>query len=174
MDLPQETEAALKAGGEALLSELSLLSEMPQVIPTDKSAYDRAKPPGSVAQLRGVQFRLRCCAGAPLVRKCNDIFGDKACPTVLEAARYLRAKVEKEHGSEACVAKAREKLTAEGSSGAASTEQPRNAFAVMLGARLAIQRAQSAVKSAEQAADERRADALEANKRLEQVRALSP
>eukprot|EP00966_Prymnesium_polylepis_P220285 5095735-Prymnesium_polylepis.1 len=73
---------------------------MPQVILSEKSVYDRAKPPGSVAQLRGVQFRLRCCAGSPLVRKCNDLSGDKACPTVLDAARQLRAKVEQEHGSE--------------------------------------------------------------------------
>ena len=169
MELPAEAEAALAAGGEALLEELTLLGEMPQIYMSAKSVYDRAKPPGSVAQLRGVQVKLRCCTGPPLVRKCNDLAGDKACPTVLEAARQLRAKVESEHGSEACLAKAREKLAAEGSSTAGSTEPPRDAFAAMLGARLAIQRARSALKQAEQGAEQCRAEALDIERRRKQV-----
>ena len=94
MELPAEAEAAFAAGGEALVEELTLLSEMPQVYLSAKSVFDRAKPPGSVAQQRGVQFKLRCCTGPPLVRKCNNLAGDKACPTVLDAVRQLRVKVQ--------------------------------------------------------------------------------
>ena len=39
---------------------------------------------------------LRCC-GHPLDQKCNDLTGDAACPTHVEAARRLRAKVAKQH-----------------------------------------------------------------------------
>ena len=154
---PAELEAIFAQHDEALLAELALLAEMPQVQLTDKSVYDRAKPPGRTAQLRGVQFRLRCCAGPPLVKKCNDLTGEKACPTVLDAARYLRAVVNTKHGSDTCVAMARQKLAQEGCSAVATTERPRDAFAAMLGARLAMQRAKSALKQAEQSAERRRA-----------------
>jgi hypothetical protein len=55
-----------------------------------------ARISGSVAQQRGVICRLRCC-GHPLDQKCNDLTGDAACPTHVEAARRLRAKVAKQH-----------------------------------------------------------------------------
>ena len=55
---PAELEAIFAQHDEALLAELALLAEMPQVQLTDKSVYDRARPPGRTAQLRGVQFRL--------------------------------------------------------------------------------------------------------------------
>ena len=151
-----EAEAAINAGGAALLEELALLAQMPQVRLTEKSVFDRAKTPGTVAQQRGVQFRLRCCTGPPLVKKCNDLSGEKACPTVLDAVTALRLKVQNEHGSEACRERATAAAAAEGSSSAA-VEQPEDAFKVMLGARLAIQRAQSALTQAEQRAEQRRA-----------------
>ena len=167
--VPEELEAIFLQLGEPLLEELEQLSAMPQVMLTAKSVFDRATPLGSRAQLRGVQFNLRCCPGQPLMRKCNDLTDERACPTVLEAAQFLRAKVTKEHGSEACLARASEKLEAAGSSIARSTEQPRDAFAVMIGARLAIQRARSALKQAEQSAEQRRAQARDAQRQLEQV-----
>ena len=105
MEAPQELEAALAAHGEALAAELWALDDMPQAKLTRASVFDRAKPPGSVAQLRGVICKLRCC-GHQLDQKCNDLTGDAACPTLVEAARMLRAKVEKQHGSAACLAKA--------------------------------------------------------------------
>ena len=111
--VPEELEAIFVHHGEPLLNELAQLAAMPQVMLTAKSVYDRATPLGSKAQLRGVQFNLRCCTGPPLVRKCNDLAGEKACPTVVEAAQFLRAKVDKEHGSESCLARAHEKLTAQ-------------------------------------------------------------
>ena len=88
---------------------------------------------------------------------------------MLDAVRQLRAKVQQQHGSEACLAQARENLAAEGSSTAGSAEPPRDAFAVMLGARLAMQRARSALKQAEQGAEQCRAAALEAEERRKQV-----
>ena len=166
---PAELEAIFAQHDEALLAELALLAEMPQVQLTDKSVYDRARPPGRTAQLRGVQFRLRCCSGPPLVKKCNDLTGDKACPTVLDAARYLRAEVNKKHGSDTCVALALQKLAQEGCSAVSATERPRDAFAAMLGARLAIQRTRSALKQADQSAERRRAQAREAQRLLEEV-----
>ena len=54
MEAPQELVAALAAHGEALVAELQALDDMPQVKLTRGSIFDRAKPPGSVAQQRGV------------------------------------------------------------------------------------------------------------------------
>ena len=99
MEAPQELVAALAAHGEALAAELRALDDMPQVKLTPASVFDRAKPPGSIAQQRGVICKLRCC-GRQLDQKCNDLTGDAACPTQVEAARMLRAKVAKQHGSE--------------------------------------------------------------------------
>jgi len=35
--------------------------------------------------------------------KCNDLSGERACPTVVDAVRLLRAKVEKSHGVGRCI-----------------------------------------------------------------------
>ena len=94
------------------------------------------------------------------MKKCNDLTGDKACTTVLDAARYLRAEVNKKHGSDTCVALALQKLAQEGCSAVSATERPRDAFAAMLGARLAIQLARSALKQADESAERRRASYL--------------
>ena len=91
LEVPQELAAALVAHGEALAAELQLLDDMPQVMLSKASVFDRADPPGSVAQKRGVICRLRCC-GKPIDQKCNDLMGDAACPTQVEAARLLRAR----------------------------------------------------------------------------------
>ena len=61
MEAPQELVAALAAHGEALAAELRALDDMPQVKLTPASVFDRAKPPGSIAQQRGVICKLRCC-----------------------------------------------------------------------------------------------------------------
>ena len=50
MEAPQELVAALTAHGEALAAELRALDEMPQVKLMPASVFDRATPPGSVAQ----------------------------------------------------------------------------------------------------------------------------
>ena len=162
-----ELETLLQRHGEGLITELAQLAEMPQVRLTEKSVYDRASPPGSKAQLRGVQFNLRCCTRSPVVKKCNDLVGEKACTTVVEAARFLRALVNRDHSSDSCLVLARQKQAEEG--GTSSDLEPQNAFAVMLGARLAQQRAQSALSQAEQQAEQLRTQAHEVQRRLEEV-----
>ena len=57
MEAPQELVAALTAHGEALAAELRALDEMPQVKLMPASVFDRARPPGAVAQQRGVICR---------------------------------------------------------------------------------------------------------------------
>ena len=130
--------AALAAHGEALAAELRALDEMPQVKLMPASVFDRATPPGSVAQQRGVICRLLCCEKT-LDQKCNNSTDASACPTHVEAARMLRAKVTKQHGSAACLARAEQKLAEEGSS--SSSLEVQSAFSVMMGAQIARQRA---------------------------------
>ena len=130
MEAPQELVAALTAHGEALAAELRALDEMPQVKLMPASVFDRATPPGSVAQKRGVICRLLCCRKT-LDQKCNELSGDAACPTHVEAARMLRAKVVKQHGSAACLARAEQKLAEEGSSSGRHLE---SAFLMMTSA----------------------------------------
>ena len=128
MEAPQELVAALAAHGEALAAELRALDDMPQVKLTPASVFDRAKLPGSIAQKRGVICKLRCC-GCQLDQKCNELTGDAACPTHVEAARRLRAKVAEQHGSAACLEKAEQKLAEEGSGSRGPVE---SAFSVMM------------------------------------------
>ena len=128
MEAPQELVAALAAHGEALAAELRALDDMPQVKLTPESVFDRAKLPGSIAQKRGVICKLRCC-GCQLDQKCNELTGDAACPTHVEAARRLRAKVAEQHGSAACLEKAEQKLAEEGSGSRGPVE---SAFSVMM------------------------------------------
>ena len=112
-EVPEAFAAALQAGGEQLVAELRLLDAMPQVKLTNSSVFDRAKPPGSNAQKRGVICALRCCGGQ-LDQKCNDKLGTDACPTHADAARLLRAKVTTRHGSVECVERAQQARAAEG------------------------------------------------------------
>ena len=66
---PAAFEAAIEKDGEQLVEEMRLLEQMPQVRLQASSIFDRAKPLGSVAQLRGIVIRLRCCK-KPLDQKC--------------------------------------------------------------------------------------------------------
>ena len=61
MEATEDMLAALEAHGGALAAEMQALDEMPQVKLTASSVFDRAKPPGTKAQLRGVVCKLRCC-----------------------------------------------------------------------------------------------------------------
>ena len=62
---------------------------------TEKCVFDPGG--GRIANTRGAICRLLCC-GKQLDQKCNDLSGERACPTVVDAVRLLRAKVEKSHG----------------------------------------------------------------------------
>jgi len=84
-----ELESALQAHGDQLATELRLLNELPQVYLTEKCVFGRR-----IANKRGAICCLLCC-GKQLDQKCNDLSGEGACPTVVDAVRLLRAKVEK-------------------------------------------------------------------------------
>jgi len=163
MEAPQELLAALAAHGEKLAAELRALDDMPQAKLTPASVFDRAKPPGSVAQQRGVICRLRCC-GKPIDQKCNDRTGDAACPTHVMAARMLRSKIAEQHGSAACLAKAKQKLSEESSGSSGPVE---SAFSVMMGAQLVRQRAGSELMQAEEDLQLLRSRLAAAEERLE-------
>ena len=92
-----EVRSALQAHGDQLDTELRLLRELPQVYLTEKCVFDRGN--GRIANKRGAICSLRCC-GEQLDQKskCNDFSGERACPTVVDAVRFLRAKVENCHG----------------------------------------------------------------------------
>ena len=162
-EIPQELAAALEASGEQLIIELQALDAMPQVKLTGAAVFDRAKPAGSDPNKRGVICKLLCC-GKQLDVKCNGRNGPGACPTVLEAAQQLRAKVARDHGSEACLEKAG---LARASQGTSSTAPPEGAFAVMLGAAIAKQRATSALRCAEENVAQQNARAAQATKEAE-------
>ena len=148
-ELPAALRGALAAGGEALLEELQLLGQMPQVRLARSSIFDRAQPPGSKAQLRGVQCKLRCCKQTINV-KCNELQGEQACPTHLKAARALRLKAMRLHSSAACLDKANEALRSELAAGSSSAaEKPADAFAAWLARPRALMQAQREVSRAE-------------------------
>jgi len=94
-----ELRSALQAHGDQLDTELRLLRELPQVYLTEKCVFDRGN--GRIANNNkgGAICSLRCC-GEQLDQKskCNDFSGERACPTVVDAVRFLRAKVENCHG----------------------------------------------------------------------------
>ena len=147
--LPAALRGALAADGEALLEELQLLGQMPQVRLVPSSIFDRATPAGSKAQQRGVVIKLRCCK-KPLDAKCNDKEDEQACPTHLAAARALRSKVTRWHGSEACREKANEALRSELAAGSSSAaEKAADAFAAWLARPRALMQAQREVWRAE-------------------------
>ena len=154
-ELPAALRAAIAADGERLLEQLRLLEQMPQVRLVPSSIFDRATPPGSNPQLRGVSCKLRCCKGG-IDQKCNASTGENACPTHVEAAQLLRAKVMAKHGSAECIAKAQASLAAEAEQGAAGSSSSGAAaedfFAVILGRQLAIQKAQRVVALTEERA----------------------
>ena len=80
---------------------------------------------------------LTCCGGQ-LEAKCNDLKGEKACPTH-QAVRLLRAKVRDGHGSAACLEKARAAAAAaEGTGPSSGACYP---YAVLLGAQATLRNA---------------------------------
>ena len=96
-----ELESALQAhAGDQLATELRLLNELPQVCVTEKCVFDRGN--GRIANKSDAICCLLCC-GKQLDQKCNDLSGERACRTVVDAARLLRAKVEKSHGVARCI-----------------------------------------------------------------------
>ena len=101
----------------------------------------------------------------------RELTGDAACPTHVEAARRLRAKVAEQHGSAACLEKAEQKLAEEGSGSRGPVE---SAFSVMMGAQLVRQRAGSELMQAEEDLQLLRSRLAAAEERLEaaQVREL--
>jgi len=91
-----ELESALQAHGGQLVTELRLLNELPQVYLTaEKCVFDPGN--GRIANKRGAICCLLFC-GEQLDQKCNNFSGERACPTVVDAVRFLRAKVENCHG----------------------------------------------------------------------------
>ena len=114
------------------------------------AVFDRAQPPGSKAQQRGVVIKLRCCK-KPIDVKCNDLEGAAACPTHVEAARALRSKVSRLHSSPQCLERANEALQSElaASSCAAAAGRPADAFAAWLARPRALMQAQREVARAE-------------------------
>ena len=95
-----ELRSALQAHDDQLDTELRLLSELPQVYLTEKCVFDRGN--GRIANKRGAICCVLCC-GKQLDQKCNDLSGEGACPTVVDAVRLLRAKVEKSHRVGRCI-----------------------------------------------------------------------
>ena len=152
--LPEACHAALAADGEQLVEEMSLLEQMPQVRIMPNGIFDYAKPPGSVAQKRGIVVKLRCCKKT-IDQKCNyyDCEDPRACPTHVEAARLLRAKVQAKHGSAECLAKACEAMAVEAAAGS-SAEPAEQTVAQLMANQLAIQRAHRQLKAAQQQLDE--------------------
>lgn len=116
------------ANAASLDEEMEKLKGMVQARVLPGSIFDRAMPPGSCAQQRGVVVKLRCCKKS-IDQKCNDLNDGRACATQADAARLLRAKIEKSHSSDDCLQKAHQSLANE--LGAASSSQPASAFDLM-------------------------------------------
>ena len=95
-----ELQSALQAHGDQLDTELRLLRELPQVYLTEKCVFDRGN--GRIANASAVPAAVSGAVASSWTRtrsgKCNDFSGERACPTVVDAVRFLRAKVENCHG----------------------------------------------------------------------------
>ena len=98
--LPTAFCAAIEADEERLVEAMAALEQLPQVRIVPSSLFDRAKPPGSVPQLRGVGCKLWCCKKY-IDQKCIelDATNPNHCPSYVEAAQLLRVKVQQKHGS---------------------------------------------------------------------------
>jgi len=92
-----ELESALQALGDQLATELRLLNELPQVYLTEKCVFDRGNGRAFALQTSGsgVPSVVSCAVASSyeLDQKCNALSGERACPTVVDAVRLLRAKV---------------------------------------------------------------------------------
>ncbi|KAL3908010.1 MAG: hypothetical protein SGPRY_009963 [Prymnesium sp.] len=83
-NLPKEVLQASDCCLE-LRQELELLSRMPQARLLPGSVFDRAMRQGSVAQLRGIVVKLRCCKKS-FDQKCNELCMPYACRCGTNAA----------------------------------------------------------------------------------------
>ena len=158
-----EGRSALQAHGDQLDTELRLLRELPQVYLTEKCVFDRGN--GRVANKRGAICTLLCC-GQQLDQKCNKT----ACRTVVDAVRFLRAKVEESHGVGRCISSPQETmtLTATTDSGSAAPRHT-DAFAAMMSRPVAQQQARRKLKAAEQLVETCTAQELDVQRRLREV-----
>ena len=146
--------ALAEVGGDeglqaALSEELRLLLACPQVRPPSASAKvffnaDKHLPPAQQRpQERGVRFSLLCCKQA--TKRCNAKQGDAACPTFVEATRFVRQIVLEKHRGEACLERAAAARIAEGLDAAPpAAAAPKNAFELLAAGQLAQQKASSA------------------------------
>ena len=145
--------ALAEVGGDeglqaALSEELRLLLACPQVRPPSASAKvffnaDKHLPPAQQRpQERGVRFSLLCCKQA--TKRCNAKQGDVACPTFVEATRFVRQIVLEKHSGEACLERATAARIAEGLDAAPPAAAPKNAFELLAAGQLAQQKASSA------------------------------
>ena len=152
---PAGISAALaEVGGDeglqaALSEELRLLLACPQVRPPAAGTRvffnaDRHLPPAlQRPQERGVRFSLLCCKQA--TKRCNSKQGEAACPTWVEATRFVRRAIQEKHSGQACLERAAAARVAEGLDTAApAVAPPKNAFQMLFAAQLAQQKASSA------------------------------
>ena len=98
-----------------------------------------AAPQSRRAQQRGVRFSTWCCG--QLNRKCNNLSGEGACPSWIEAVRYVRGQVEEKHNGMEC-----SRLLPLAEQQLALMTGDKCAFAKMMGAQVARQRAVSDVE----------------------------
>ena len=151
---PAGISAALaEVGGDeglqaALSEELRLLLACPQVRPPATGAKvffnaDHNLPPAQQRpQERGVRFSLLCCK--QITKRCNARQGEAACPTWLEAVRFVRSAVQEKHSGEACLERAAAARIAEGLGAPQSAAAaPRSVFQLMAAAQLEQQRART-------------------------------
>ena len=107
---------------------------------TPLSTTTTTAPQSRRAQQRGVRFSTWCCG--QLNRKCNNVSGEGACPSWIEAVRYVRGQVEEKHNGMECLEAAATRRAAAG----ADDTGDKCAFAKMMGAQVARQRALSNVE----------------------------
>ena len=146
--LPPTAAAAMAADGERLLEEVRLLEQMPQVRLLPKGIFDYAKPAGTVPRQRGIVVKLSCCK-TTIDQKCNSLpdSNPKACPTHVEAARLLRAKVQTTHGSAGC-------LVAHAERAAQASTPTERTVTYLMECQLGIQRAHRELTAAQQRLEE--------------------
>ena len=158
-----EGRSALQAHCAQLDTALRLLRELPQVYLTEKCVFDRGN--GRVANKRGAICTLRCC-GQQLDQKCNKT----ARRTVVDAVRFLRAKVEESHGVGRCISSPQETMTLTATTDLGSAA-PRHtdAFAAMMSRPVAQQQARRKLKAAEQLVETCTAQELDVQRRLREV-----
>ena len=92
-----ELESALQAHGDQLATELRLLQRAAAGLPVPHGEVCLRPGERSHCKQAGCAICCLLCCGKQLDQKCNDLSGERAYPTVVDAVRLLRAKVEKSH-----------------------------------------------------------------------------